>query len=323
MKDSRTNLTNVDKPKAWRMRLSSHSGTILLMGLIALGFLIACFHGGFPSVLLPSFIILAIMLLTELVTANTSNKQSESVRPLKSAFILVAFYLFFAWITEALLPLFSGPGLNKMMRKVEFPFSEASHVVAGPQGSIYVFSQFNKRIQKYTANGTFQFGWFGAHPEQKHAAMAIDENGFIYIYWDWVIRKFDSNGNMINEICKSRADMGWWRLTDGSAVWDPKAIEPKQYDAFNQVVGEGNLLPGTELQKTGFKAANAKYYRFTRLWCLFPVVSVERYLSSFERYIMPNPLSLACTFVFPGFLLYASALFLTWLVENSHGNRRA
>ena len=304
--------------KGWDSRFSSHSGTLVFSGLILIGFIIAWLFGGFPSILIPSFVILAIGLPVDLlgmIFKSKPKKKPEPIKLLKAVFFLIVFFLIFAWLGGALLPLFSGPKLNKILHKVEYPFSEASYVIADSKGEVYVHSEFNKRIQKYSKNGRFQFGWFGAHPKQKHTAMAIDENGYIYTYWDWVIRKFDNNGNMINEICKSRDDRGWWRLIKDSAVWDPNAKEPEKYDEFNRVVKDGDLLPGTELKKKGFKTANARYYKLTRLWFLFPVVSVERYLSEFEGYIMPNPLSLTFTFVFPGFLFYILALIVVWALE--------
>jgi hypothetical protein len=54
--------------KGWRKHFSSHSGTILFAGLIVLGFLIAWWHGGFPSILLPSFIMLAIGIPVDLIS---------------------------------------------------------------------------------------------------------------------------------------------------------------------------------------------------------------------------------------------------------------
>ena len=295
-----------------------YSGTFLLFGLILIGFLVAWRYGGFPSILLPSFLLLAIGIpvdLFNMICESAPKKEPKPVNPLRGIFIIVIFYLFFAWCFELILPCFQGPNLNKILRKVEYPFSEASHVVADSKGSIYVHSQFNKRIQKYSKDGRFQFGWFGAHRTQKHSAMAIDENDYIYTYWNWIIRKYDGSGNMISEIRKSREARGWWRLIEDSAVWDPNAREPGQFDMYNTVVKEGSLLPGTELKKNGFKTADARYYKLTRLWFLFPVVSVDRYLSRFKRYILPNPVSLPFTFVFPGFLFYAFVLFLAWALE--------
>jgi hypothetical protein len=46
--------------KKWSSRFSSHSGTLVFAGLILVGFIIGWLFGGFPSILLPSFIILAI-----------------------------------------------------------------------------------------------------------------------------------------------------------------------------------------------------------------------------------------------------------------------
>ncbi len=300
-------------------RFSSHSGTIIFLGLVLIGFLISWLFGGFPSVLLPSFLFLAIGITIDLFStickSGPKEEPSEHISTFRGILIIVSFYLIFAWCFGMLMPCFQGPNINKILRRVEYPFSEVSHVVADSKGAIYTYSQFNKRVQKYSKYGRFQFGWFGAHPTQKNAAMAIDENDHIYIYWDWIVRKYDSNGNMISEICKSRDDRGWWRLIKGSVVWEPNGREPEQYDEYNKVVKNGDSLPGTELRKSGFKTTDAKYYRFTRLWFLFPVVSVDRYLSRFEHYVMPNPISLIFTFVFPGFLFYAFALFLAWVME--------
>ena len=197
---------------------------------------------------------------------------------------------------------------------MEYPFSEASHVIADSKGSIYVFSRFNKRIQKYNKDRRFQFGWFSGG--WKAVEMAIDENDFIYTYaYGLIVRKYDRNGNMIQKVRRSERDEGWWRLKDDFVVWDPNAKKPEQYDEYNKVVKDGDLLPSTELRKTGFKTADTRYYKLTRLWHVFPVVSVKRYLSEFEGYIMPNPLSLPFTFVFPGVLFYAFALFLAWALE--------
>ncbi len=314
----RNSLNSDISKKGWGDRFSSHSGTLVFSGLILIGFIIAWLFGVFPSILVSSFIVLAVGLPVDLfgmIFKLKPKKKSEPIKPPKAVLFLIVFFLIFAWLGGALLPLFSGPKLNKILHKVEYPFSEASYVIADSKGEVYVHSEFNKRIQKYSKNGRFQFGWFGSHPKQKHTAMAIDENDYIYTYWDWVIRKFDNNGNMISEICKSRDDCGWWRLIKDSAVWDPNAKEPEKYDEFNRVVKDGDLLPGTELKKNGFKTADARYYKLTRLWFSLPVVSVERYLSEFEGYIMPNPLSLTFTFVFPGFLFYALALIMTRVFE--------
>lgn len=307
--------------------LSSHSGTLLLFGLILIGFLVAWWHGGFPSILLPSFLLLAIGMpidLLNMICKSAPKKEPKPVNPLRGIFIIVIFYLIFAWMSEALLPLLQGPNLNKILHKVEFPFSEASHVVADSEGSVYVYSQFNKRIQKYNKDGRFQFGWFASNC--KNASVAIDEKDFIYTHAVLSLRKYDNSGNLIDEISMEPEGNGWWRFGGKSVTWDPNAEKPRRYDlydkdpirygdVYNTAVKEGDLMPAFELRKSGFKTADARYYKLTRLWFMFPVVSVDRYLSKFERYVLPNPVSLPFTFVFPGFLFYAFALFLAWVLE--------
>ncbi|HUT28359.1 MAG TPA: hypothetical protein VMX13_01100 [Sedimentisphaerales bacterium] len=302
--------------KGWRKAFSSHSGTIVFAGLIALGFLIAWVHGGFPSILLPSFIILAIGLLSDLFTAiarSTPKKRAERVEPLKAVFFLIVFFLIFAWMGGALLALLGGPTLNTIFYKVEFPFSEATHVVADSEGSVYVYSTFSKRIQKYNKDGRFEFGWFATNA--KFPSVAIDVNDSIYIQAASSLRQYDNSGSLIGDISIEPEGSGWWRFRRNSFIWDLNAKEPERYDEYQQVVKDGDLLPSTELRKTGFKTADGKYYKLTRLWYLFPVVSVERYLSEFEGYILPNPLSLTFTFVFPGFLFYILALIMVWIFE--------
>lgn len=324
------NLLNHETDKErWRRLLDSHSGTILLLGLIGLGFLIALFCGGFPSILLPSFIILAFGLLGDLfATAGmpASKENPEQTKPLKVVLLIIVFYLIFAWIASVLLFLCSGTKLDKLLSKVEFPFSEASHVVVDSQDNVYVFSQFNKRIQKYNKDGRFQFGWFASN--FKNTEVAIDSDDHIYVYVDYGFRKYNSNGEIIDEVDKEYDRTGWWRCNTKSLIWDKDAEEPRQYDlyeenpvqygdVYNTLVNDGDLMPAFASRKSGFKTADSKYYKLTRLWSLFPVVSVEKEFSGFEGCIMPNPLSLTFTFVFPGFLFYGLALFFVWAMEKS------
>jgi len=302
--------------KGWGDRLSSHSSTLVLSGLILIGLIIAWLFGGFPSILLPSFIILAIGIPVELLSKifkPTPKKKPEPVKPLKATFIIVVFYLFFAWMTEALLPLLEGPNLNKILYKVEFPFSEATHVVADSEDYVYIFSNFNKRIQKYSKEGRFICGWFPTNCKFPH--VAIDENDFIHIHAALSLRKYDDSGKFIDEVGMKPEASGWWRFRENSFIWDPNAKQPEQYDEHNRVVKDGDLLPSTELRKVGFETPDARYYKLTRLWGVFPVVSVKSYPLESEGYIMPNPLSLTFTFVFPGFLFYILALISTWIFE--------
>ncbi|MHC4531600.1 MAG: hypothetical protein ACYSXD_08585 [Planctomycetota bacterium] len=297
-------------------RFSPHSGTLVLSGLILIGFIISWRFGGFPSILIPSFILLAIGLLIDIfitISKFAPKKDSEPIKPLRGILLLVVFYLIFAWMTEGLLPLLEGPNLNKIFYKVEFPFSEATHVVADSENHIYIFSEFNTRIQKYSEDGRFICGWFPTNCKFPH--VAIDENDFIHIHAALSLRKYDTSGKLIDEVRMEPEASGWWRFRENSFIWDPNAKKPEQYDEYNEVVKDGDLLPSTELRKAGFKTADARYYKLTRLWGVFPVVSVERYLSEFEGYIMPNPLSLAFTFVFPGFLFYILALIMVWVLE--------
>jgi hypothetical protein len=146
--------------------------------------------------------------------------------------------------------------------------------------------------------------------------MAIDENDFIYTYaYGYIVRQYDQNGNMIQKVSRSERDGGWWRLKSDFVVWDANAKQPEQHDEYNKVVKDGDLLPWPELRKAGFETPDARYYKLTRLWGVFPVVSVKRYPSESEGYIMPNPLSLAFTFVFPGFLFYILAGIMAWVFE--------
>jgi len=317
--------------KGWGSRFSSHSGTLVFSGLILIGFIIAWLFGGFPSILIPSFIISAIGLPVDLfgmIFKSKPKKKPEPVKPLRAVFLLVAFCLFFAWMAEALLPLLGSPTSNKIFYKVEFPFSEASHVIADSEGSVYVFSQFNKRIQKYNKDGRFQFGWFAS--KWKGAEVAIDENDFIYTYVDDGIRKYNSNGKLIDEINEDSEDNGWWRFNARSIAWNLDAKEPRRYDrydkepvqygdVYNTAVKENDLMPAFRSRKSGFKTVDEKYYKLTRLWHVFPVVSVKRRSSDFEGYIMPNPLSLTFTFVFPGFVFCILALIMAGIFEKKEG----
>lgn len=303
--------------KGLLLRVSSYSGTLVFSGLILIGFIIAWLFGGFPSILLPSFIILAIGLPVDLlgmIFKSKSKKKPEPMSPLRAVFFIIVFFLIVGWF-GAMWSITENPSItDKILKKVEFPFSEASHVVADSEGSVYVFSQFNKRIQKYNKDGKFQFGWFSGG--WKGIEMVIDENDFICTYaHSSIIRQYDQNGTMIQKISRSERNGGWWRLKDNFVVWDPDAKEPEQYDEYNKVVKDGDLFPSTESRKIGFKTADARYFKLTRLWHVFPVVSVKRSLSELEGYIMPNPLSLTFTFVFPGYLFYALALIMTWVFE--------
>ena len=303
--------------------LSSHSGTLVFSGLILIGFIIALLFGGFPSILLPSFIILAIGLSVDLlgmIFKSKPKKKSEPMKPLGAVFFLIVFFLIVAWIGGALLALLGGPTLNKIFYKVEFPFSEATHVVADSEGSVYVFSQFNCRIQKYSRDGRFQFGWFATNT--KFPSVAIDENDFIYVQAALSLRQYDNNGNLTDDIGIKPEASGWWRFRGNLFIWDPDAKKPEQYDEYNRAVKDGDLLPSTELKKVGYETQNAIYYKLTRLWGVFPVVSVERPMSEFKGWIMPNPLSLTITFVFPGFLFYILALIMAWVFEK-HAERFA
>jgi hypothetical protein len=316
-------------PKKSRKRtlLASHSGTLTILGLILTGFVIALLHGGFPSILLPTFLILAIGLLGDLfkfVGKSAPKRDTEPVNLLRGIFIVVSFYFIVEWMGGALLGCFENPNFfGRILRKVEFPFSEASHVVVDSKDSVYVYSQFNKRIQKYSKDGRFQFGWFSGG--WKHNEVAVDEDNFIYTY-SGIARKYDTSGNLLHTTRRRFNGGGWWRFSQGSVVWDPNAEEPRKYDlyepdpvqygdVYNPPVKEGDLMPAFELRKSGFKTPDGKYYKLVRLWFLFPVVSVERDLSEFEGYIMPNPLSLAVTFVFPGFFFYVLALIMTWVFQ--------
>ncbi|MHC4356701.1 MAG: NHL repeat-containing protein [Planctomycetota bacterium] len=312
---------------AWRSRLSSHSGTLLVVGIIMMGFLIALLYGGFPSILLPVFLLLAIgvpVALVNTVRKSASKKESKPVKPAHAFCFLLVFFLLITWFASGLLPVFQGPVLNRIFRKVEFPFSEASHVVADSEGSVYVYSQFNKRIQKYSEDGKFQFGWFAAN--WKNSEIAMDANDHVYSYYNWVVREYDSGGNLIDEISREAEGSGWWRLEPSAVTWDPNAEKPRRYDLYdekpkqygdvhNTIVKEGDLMPAFELRESGFKTEYGTYYTLRRLWFLFPVVSVEGGLGKVEDYVMPNPLSLAFTFVFPGFFFYVLALIITWVFQ--------
>ena len=59
--------------------LSSHSGTLVFSGLILIGFIIALLFGGFPSILLPSFIILAIGLPVDLLGMIFKSKPKKKI----------------------------------------------------------------------------------------------------------------------------------------------------------------------------------------------------------------------------------------------------
>lgn len=314
-------------PEAGKKETSKHSffvlDLILYIGPIALGFLVTWRYGGFPSILLPSFIILAFGLLSllfaTLCNCSFTNK-TEPMRPLRAIFYVIAFYLLLTWMLSAGLPLLSSPKLNRLLRKVEFPFSEASHVVADSDGSIYVYSQFNLRIQKYNKYGSFLFGWYASN--WKNAEVAIDEKNFIYVYSDYIVRKFDNNGKLVDDILNKSREKGWWRFTTKSIIWDQNVQEPKQYDpygkeTYNTAIKINDLLPTRKSSKSGFKNAEGYSYRITKLWHLFPIVSVTSYHSKTVVNIMPNPLSLTFTFVFPGFLFYAIALFFFWALEKS------
>jgi hypothetical protein len=308
--------------RVWRSRLSSHSGTLLVVGIILIGLLIAFSYGGFPSILLPTFLLLVVCIPVDLISVIlklTPNKEPEPVKPLKAVFFLGVFYLIVAWCWNAGLSIIEDPGVaDKLLRKVEFPFSEASHVIVDSEGSIYVFSQFNCRVQKYSTDGRFQFGWFSGGG-WKNIEMAIDESDFIYTYasdpYTSIVRQYDLNGDMTKKVSRSGRYGGWWRLKSGSVVWDPNTEKPEHYDQYNDVFKDGDLFPSTGTRKTGFRSADGTYYTLRRLWFLFPVVSVEGGLGKVEDYIMPNPLSLTFTFVFPGFLFYILALIMTWVFQ--------
>ena len=310
--------------KAWRSLFSSLSNTLLFSGSIILGFIIAWRHGGFPSILLLSFIGLALDLPEDIyyIIRKSSPKYNiEALKGLRGFVFVITAYLIVAWLSGALLPLLESPRLNNVLRKVEFPFSEARHVVVDSRDSVYVYSQFNHRIQKYSKEGRFQFGWFASNCNE----MAIDENDFIYTYRDSIIRKYDNNGNLIDEMSRERTGSGWWRFMEDSVIWDPDAEAPRRYDpydtavkesdVYNTAVKEPELMPAYESRKSGFKTKAATYYKLTKLWSLFPVVSVEGQLSKVETHIMPNPLSSAFTFVFPGFLFYILALFVDYVID--------
>jgi len=293
----------------------SYIGSLVLFGPPVLGFLIAWWHGGFPSILLASFVVILLCIPGEIakwIYRSAPKKRPERVSPLKAVALIVAFYIIVAWCSSAALGFFqSETVVHKMLRKVEYPFSEATHVIADSKGSVYVYSAFNKRIQKYSKDGRFQFGWLSGG--WKHSGMAVDEDDFIYTCTGNV-RKYDCNGNLIDVFERSNTErVGWWRMAGGSIVWDKDASEPVHLTCFT-ALKEGDVLPPMA-EKVDFISPDKTYYELTRLWYVFPAVAVCGDTSTLDHYIHPNPISLAFTFVFPGFFFYIFFLFLMWASE--------
>jgi len=293
----------------------SRIASLVLFGPPVIGFLITWWHGGFPSILLVSFLIILLCIPGEIlkhICKSAPKIQPERVSPLKAVGLILAFYISIAWFSSAFLGFFQSQNIiHKILRKVEYPFSEAKHVIADSKGSIYVYSQFNKRIQKYSKEGKFQFGWFSGG--WRHSGMAIGENDFIYTFAGNV-RKYDCNGNIIDVFNKSNTEeIGWWRMKEDSVIWDKEASEPVHLTCFMSLK-EGDLLPSMT-EKVGFTSPDKTYYKLTRFWHIFPVIAVYSDSSTLECYVSPNPISLAFTFVFPGFLFYMLFLFLMWASE--------
>lgn len=201
-------------------------------------------HGGIPSVSLVAFPILPFCEVRYWAIREEMRKERRKLRIKDLSVIpcvvagLVIGNGFFCMFANQI-----GREGDSLLWKVEFPFIIPSRVVADSEGSVYVLDSHG-RIQKYNANGRFQYGFPGS-PFQNPVLLVIDENDNVYHHALDGIVKRDPEGN-VESVFEMDTNVGPWdlRLTEeGTLIYDEDASEPQDVPV-RRAVRAGEMLDG-------------------------------------------------------------------------------
>jgi len=64
-------------------------------------------------------------------------------------------------------------------------------------GEVWVTDGITERVQRFSNDGTYEFGWAGPPPLAEFGAVEVDGAGHIYLTWNSQVTKYDRNGNVL------------------------------------------------------------------------------------------------------------------------------